>query len=213
MRVSRTDSLHCALRRVVCCVWCGFAVLAKIFRNQSSDPGTDRCDTGGCVVGAARRRSAFRSARRFPAIVAPCARILCGAGSRDGRRLAVGRWFLAVAIGGLGSSRGTGADDVDCRRIVGQRGAASVGGEAVRIWLDSRFGVGDFRAAVRCRRPDHNPHRPYVACIWLNAALLVAAAGATALVPEGAAQSTSPGGASRWPARFTGLLASRGFEP
>jgi MFS transporter, PPP family, 3-phenylpropionic acid transporter len=33
--------------------------------------------------------------------------------------------------------------------------------------------------------------------IWLNAALLVAAAGATALVPEGAAQSTSPGGASR----------------
>src|SRR5215213_11062293 len=64
-----TDSLHRALRRVVRCVWCGFAVLAKIFRNQSAEPGTDRCDTGGCVVGAPCRRSAFWSARRFSTIV------------------------------------------------------------------------------------------------------------------------------------------------
>src|SRR5215203_3874688 len=86
MRVSAPTAYIALYAALYACLWCGLAVLAKIFRNQSSDPGTDRCDTGGCVAGAPSRRSAFRCARRFPAIVAPCARILCGRGSRDGRR-------------------------------------------------------------------------------------------------------------------------------
>ncbi len=117
----------------------------------------------------------------------PYARILRYPGSRNGRRIVAGKDLLLAVLYCFGSGCGTCPDNVDCRRFVSQRSKAFRAGKP--------FGYGWIRGAASAAfvlgtiiigqliSPDD-----LVPIVWMNAALLLAAACATALVPGASAQ-------------------------